>query len=1548
MDNRVSAGEINHAAVGRATSPAFMRLLSHRSPKSPSHSSCSPSVVSQLSSRRRLSSPKIVARAWLGPADSSPLPASSAHKQISNENDTACCMAKESAFQEYSVLNRSHDRSGGTKRRDSLRDPRGRPSSRNSRKGHKKRHDTPTNHRRRQGSEHHPMDDLPRRPSCSPSRRAPRLVISPRRLPPPTFEKILLGLADSDFTVANEDTDVFGGEKQLPRRAHEVQEEEECMADSSEPHGPLSGDQVSTLTPNTSRTAESLLGTRIDVQGDGVIPEHYLYIPPLRLEISREERRPVPGLQQAADDQISVRGDRRHIATLFSLEAAESHAQKSRLQEQLKETTPFRLAEMSNLSSAVDEGLKGPPGKSKRRRRSAVLETIVRQHDWEAHEPALEEETQTHHRQLRSPEESYPGSQTEDNRPETEASDKKMQWDHLAQDGSLQVMSGACSPEEGHGSNYAHGAHKEGHAVLDVGAADIRDAAQYRSQEGSVGDKTADVPRSFDTIWGCYERSRPAISDTTSEAAYSDDEYHKQLFHTDNGSSDRINRIAEFLAVPPVLPEEEEEDDSAGFAALFASDASNSAGGVGNRQEGGPSSSQHLAAGRNLGGVPLLRLKDPAGWEVRYSTAEGFPSSTEQSPVHCVKALSPAAEAKEEEGTSHSVVEVKEEELQGISDRGALEQLCEEPPSTVSCHQEVSGGQSRMISSSSTRLFSAGQCETNSGPSGLPANGLSDATLRVTKEPRLGAALSLPLVSLQSFRGEPTKTRRAIPRCSTTLMSNGRRSAFRKRQRTLQDAGAGATCEAKPVHTDRRILGNWTGGATKSVQDSPARRLAGDAETSSSESWKSGWKQREQELSVASTAEAGLATAATHTEETIHSPEAPPAITSAGSRLQLAEVLYEDDAWQEKGSLSLHDVEMDATDGCQTDCHGNEYMCDIDLSESVKVSDRVSPCRSPWTPSSRSMEVFRAIDRVTSRCAYGPRVHATFVGLTLLTLWTLLAFFYLFDEGRGAHFFAGCAVALAFALSLCLGSIQTIVSLFKWSSLKYAIDSDMQEHLFASLKRLRPGLNARDPSVEGMGEQSKQLRLACNYFVELITQGSPCLAVSSMVERRFIMANLAVGVAGAGLIAVLECSIQNKGKSSPTQYAGDAIATGAAVLYSVLLLVLSYWLATAPSPAFVERAVENHTAFQYLWVLTFSDFLVDKGAVTAKSAEDIRLRQMEDFPKKSSSYLVSLKNSPFNRTKTMSTIRIRGLLISAKCYWMTARIVWQLPRGISPKILKDFRAGQRALLTVKAAPRDADGSESPAAPYLKLIWCSKRAMPVELQLPIGFDSLDCESSVAGGIPFPLRSFVWGQRRPDVGNGVTSQAPVEVMRLLVRLLQRDSTNNFLKSQTRRYLSEPAPLPSASCEFPLILRIPVDFIGRGSCSSCGVRSKDERGAIAFRSMLRHSHLRGGPTVERGDVEMAFPKGTTSHDPVAEAQVGPWTVQSSCIPPRRPVQLHRSSNLRLAASGNAANAESAISEAHSHHEASDDVAVLTLLFASEEQREEFNGYLEEALCS
>lgn len=69
-------------------------------------------------------------------------------------------------------------------------------------------------------------------------------------------------------------------------------------------------EEASALVDAASPVSQtSSMGYRTDSHKDGVIPNHYLYIPPLRLGVPTEGKRPVPSLQQAAegDAQISVR-----------------------------------------------------------------------------------------------------------------------------------------------------------------------------------------------------------------------------------------------------------------------------------------------------------------------------------------------------------------------------------------------------------------------------------------------------------------------------------------------------------------------------------------------------------------------------------------------------------------------------------------------------------------------------------------------------------------------------------------------------------------------------------------------------------------------------------------------------------------------------------------------------------------------------------------------------------------------------------------------------------------------------------------------------------------------------------------------------------------------------------------------------------------------------------------------------------------------------------------------------------------------------------------
>lgn len=166
------------------------------------------------------------------------------------------------------------------------------------------------------------------------------------------------------------------------------------------------------------------------------------------------------------------------------------------------------------------------------------------------------------------------------------------------------------------------------------------------------------------------------------------------------------------------------------------------------------------------------------------------------------------------------------------------------------------------------------------------------------------------------------------------------------------------------------------------------------------------------------------------------------------------------------------------------------------------------------------------------RYAFGRRLHVLIVACLLLAVLAMVVVIYLFDGERGPRFFVGFAVALSFILSLCVGAIQLTASLLKWRALKCSVDLDLRQCIFSAvssadnrltgngffnishvgnfrrqttkclslsivnfrkyvpsrvkctqLQRLRPESDARDPSVEGLEERGRLLRLVCSSFV---------------------------------------------------------------------------------------------------------------------------------------------------------------------------------------------------------------------------------------------------------------------------------------------------------------------------------------------------------------------------------------------------------------------------------------------------------------------------------
>ncbi|KAL8448470.1 hypothetical protein Emed_003804 [Eimeria media] len=1534
MKMRLSGDALYVDATNPPASPAFMRILSQRSP---SQSSRSPSVASQVSSRRRVASPKVAARAWLT-SDQNSAPTSS-----SNNRTDACKSGSEARAakadvcesEEYTMLSRSRGRSSRREGRDASKDARRRSSSRHAHTSHKKERAKEGNSkskRHKGGAQLRSVESPRTPPSRSPS-RTPQLVMSPRRFPPPTFEKILLGLKDEDFVVGGEEPDVFGSGAAVPRRQYRaVEREDDCQSISVEPQRP-SRDRASTMESISSReSVEFSVHDRNESAGEETIPEHYLYIPPLRGVASREKGRPVPGLHQASDEegQISVRGERRHIATLFSLDAAESHAQKTRLEEQLKATSPFRLAEPNEASPhANGETLDCPPGKSKRRQPSKVLETIVRAHEWRLPELVIEREEQAAQGPPTLREERR--LVTSDEVQASAALESELQWDQFVKGENLSPVSGGSRKERETELNEYSGNESEGNNVDD------------RCSQGSALDETAEIPGAFDAVWGRSPSKKKTFKDRESEGASSDDEENQHAF-----DHETINRMADFLSIQPASPRKGEAEDDFSDAAFeeVMSDYSKSDAGI--QRASSPTSSVALDA--KPGGVALLRLGDPAEWEVRYSTADGFLSSADHSPMHC-ELKSPAHTQPKEEITSGEARVESEEDEEEISARESSSQLPAEPLISTSSSRDVLGGQARM-SSHVSRFSSEDIYDTAREPSGLHVNAGSKATLQITNEPRLGAALDLRLVSVQSFQGE-TPVNCNIKTGDSTLSSSGtRRLAIRKRPRVLADETALTQADADPSPSERQP---HEGQADASIETGDAGfggALTGGAEMRSPTNPRSAGSYQNGERLHASAETSG--TAANDPLSSLRNPDR--AGSSILDRFQPVTASADCDAWAEEELASLHAEEEDASNGQQTDRRGSECLCEIDLSEPLKLNEKeTSPDgRSPPLPS-RSMKLLRLINSATSWCAYGPSVHAIIVGTMLLALWIVLAVLYLFDGSHGLRFFVVCAVALSFFVSLCLGAINLTSALFTWRALKYAIDSDMRELLFSSLKRLRPAPDARDPSVEGLRERGRQLGLACDHFIELITRASPSLEVTRIIGMRFLVAHCFAGLVGGGLIAIFGCSIESEASLVMTQLRlGDAIATGAAALYSVLLLVLSYWLTTAPTAAVVQRAVERHAALQYLWSLTFADFLVENGAVAAKSAEALWVHRQEDTTPKNP-YLISLKKSLIEQDKSLLTIRVHEIPSSLKANYMTARTIWQLPSGTACSNSKALLAGKRALLTFgSAAPQFMKGSKGETARLsLRLLWWGSGANPEEVLLPIDSDSLLCESTAPGRIPTCPGSFALGQHGSEAAG---SRSPLEVIRVLLGLLKSDEARSFMKSQTRRYLSEPIPLSPASYESSVTLRVPLDAIRLTYSAACISKRRGKKTAGAtWSSKSRQVHLQGQ---EQGAAPSVAAGGPSIHQEVAteasidgggnNARVGPWVVQSLALGQpafsAESLQGKRRLNGPLAASHATATNDLGLCGRRGMCE---DFAFLTLLFSSEEQREEFKGCLKQLLC-
>lgn len=478
------------------------------------------------------------------------------------------------------------------------------------------------------------------------------------------------------------------------------------------------------------------------------------------------------------------REDRRHIATLFSLEAAESHAQKARLQEQLKETSPFRLTEVvgpcTSQSDVVDgvEIIGPPPGKSKRRQRSTLLETIVREHDWESEGQALDENIRIYAEQTQ----------------QSQASEAS-RWQFFASDEELEGESARPELPDG-GLSSPRATEQASLTDLDLQAAAAQASDSREMPQEECGSE--DVPGAFDAVWGRSACLAQAANDCRSKASSHSDSWEDlhELYKA-NGDVCTMRRMVDFLSHASLHSEDGGADSGGGQDAALAEDSDASFSNAATATEGSSSAARAPTtqpAAVQLDGdpkkEPVLRSGEPGEWEVRYSTADGLSNSAEQSPFNCKGAMSADLPMQEDttqrafEDQNQTVEFEEEQEMREdthtqpsryLDDREASSgQFPEEPPTAAS--REQAGGPvldpTRMSSYSSTRLFSMGSNEpSRSASKGAPTGHCLTSELQLA-----AAALDTRLRSVQSIANEEAPTKAAASRSSPTFTPRSRRT----------------------------------------------------------------------------------------------------------------------------------------------------------------------------------------------------------------------------------------------------------------------------------------------------------------------------------------------------------------------------------------------------------------------------------------------------------------------------------------------------------------------------------------------------------------------------------------------------------------------------------------------------------------------------------------------------------------------------------------------------------------------------------------------------
>lgn len=409
-----------------------------------------------------------------------------------------------------------------------------------------------------------------------------------------------------------------------------------------------------------------------------------------------------------------------------------------------------------------------PPGKSKRRERSTLLETIVREHDWESGEQIFEENIRI------SPEQPQ--------QEETSQGPEILQWHYFASDEEPEGENARSKISEAGTHSPCTSEHRSP-MTLDNAAISARadNVPELLPEECS----SEEVPGAFDAVWGRSASSSHAAHDSLSKASnQSDNGGDLHDLYSANGAANRMRRMVDFLSGTSLHSEDGEADNGGTHGTVAADKGSDDASSDGKAAVEGLLPGARAAAAESSavrvegdhGNAPLLRLGDPEVWEVRYSTADDLSSTGEESPFNykgVISAGSAVQEGKAQRPSEEQNQTVEFEEEQEMREHAyntaprrfeedqeaSPGQFPEEPPSTASREQsgEPMLDSTRMSSYTSTRLHSTGNCEQLRTAADEAAAGP-----RVTTEVQLAAAADdTRLRSVQSMASDDASTEAA-------------------------------------------------------------------------------------------------------------------------------------------------------------------------------------------------------------------------------------------------------------------------------------------------------------------------------------------------------------------------------------------------------------------------------------------------------------------------------------------------------------------------------------------------------------------------------------------------------------------------------------------------------------------------------------------------------------------------------------------------------------------------------------------------------------------